>query len=66
MDSRYFYICTLNLRTVIFLYPWPDAEDDEHSSLPGELFFFDYGVVVMWGLSKNERANVLQVCEKLV
>ena len=29
------------------------ADDEDAGSLPGELFFFDYGVVVMWSLTSS-------------
>lgn len=33
----------------------------------GELFFFDYGVVVMWGLTQEEEVSILELirpCEE--
>jgi uncharacterized Rmd1/YagE family protein len=47
--------------------PWSDADkkgsadDDVATSLPKELFFFDYGVVTMWGLTTKEQEIVLEV-----
>lgn len=37
-----------------------DSYGDAQHIVPGEVFFFDYGVVVLWGLSEAEEAQVLE------